>query len=293
MKAYLFPGQGSQFPGMGNELYKTKEGKKLFEKANNILGFDISKVMFDGTKEDLKKTNITQPAIFIHSVVLSKLLKNSFKPDMVAGHSLGEFSALTAIKSISFEDGLMLVNIRAKAMQNACNYERGSMAAVLGMEDKLVEDICSETPGIVVAANYNCPGQIVISGQSIAVEKACENLKKNGAKRALILPVGGAFHSPLMDSAKSELEKAINLIKIKKPICPIYQNIYSLPEREPRSIKNNIISQLTAPVRWTSIIKNMIKDGAQDFTEIGPGNVLQGLCKKISSNYETFSASII
>jgi len=293
MKAYLFPGQGSQFPGMGNELYKTKEGKKLFEKANNILGFDISKVMFDGTKEDLKKTNITQPAIFIHSVILSKLLKNSFKPDMVAGHSLGEFSALSAIKSISFEDGLMLVNIRAKAMQNSCNYEQGSMAAVLGMEDKLVEDICSETPGIVIAANYNCPGQLVISGQSIAVEKACENLKKNGAKRALILPVGGAFHSPLMDSAKSELEKAINLIKIKKPICPIYQNIYSLPEREPRSIKNNIISQLTAPVRWTSIIKNMIKDGAQDFTEIGPGNVLQGLCKKISSNYETFSASII
>jgi len=293
MKAYLFPGQGSQFPGMGNELYKTKEGKKLFEKANNILGFEISKVMFDGTKEDLKKTNITQPAIFIHSVILSKLLKNSFKPDMVAGHSLGEFSALSAIKSISFEDGLMLVNIRAKAMQNACNYEQGSMAAVLGMEDKLVEDICSETPGIVVAANYNCPGQLVISGQSIAVEKACENLKKNGAKRALILPVGGAFHSPLMDSAKSELEKAINMINIKKPICPIYQNIFSLPEREPRSIKNNIISQLTAPVRWTSIIKNMIKDGAQDFTEIGPGNVLQGLCKKINSNYETFSASII
>ena len=293
MKAYLFPGQGAQFSGMGKELYKTSKGNKLFKKANEILNFDISKIMFDGSKEDLKQTNVTQPAIFIHSVILSKLLGSSFSPDMVAGHSLGEFSALTAIGSISFEDGLTLVSIRAKAMQTACEIEPGTMAAVLGLDDDLVEKICLDSPGIVVAANYNCPGQLVISGEINAVEQACESLKNKGARRAIILPVGGAFHSPLMEPAKIELAKAINDISLISPSCPIYQNISSSPTNIPKEIKKNLISQLTAPVKWTSIIKNMISNGATKFIEVGPGNVLQGLCKKIETNCETQSASIL
>ena len=293
MKAYLFPGQGAQFSGMGKELYKTSKGNKLFKKANEILNFDISKIMFDGSKEDLKQTNVTQPAIFIHSVILSKLLGGSFSPDMVAGHSLGEFSALTAIGSISFEDGLTLVSTRAKAMQTACEIEPGTMAAVLGVDDNLVERICLDSPGIVVAANYNCPGQLVISGEINAVEQACESLKNKGARRAIILPVGGAFHSPLMEPAKIELAKAINDILLTPPSCPIYQNISSSPTNIPKEIKKNLISQLTAPVKWTSIIKNMISNGATKFIEVGPGNVLQGLCKKIETNCETQSASIL
>ena len=293
MKAYLFPGQGAQFSGMGKELYKTSKGNKLFKKANEILNFDISKIMFDGSKEDLKQTNVTQPAIFIHSVILSKLLGSSFSPDMVAGHSLGEFSALTAIGSISFEEGLTLVSIRAKAMQAACETEPGTMAAVLGLDDDLVEKICLDSPGIVVAANYNCPGQLVISGEINAVEQACESLKNKGARRAIILPVGGAFHSPLMEPAKIELAKAINDISLISPSCPIYQNISSYPTNIPKEIKKNLISQLTAPVKWNSIIKNMISNGATKFIEVGPGNVLQGLCKKIETNCETQSASIL
>jgi len=293
MKAYLFPGQGAQFSGMGKELYKTSKGNKLFKKANEILNFDISKIMFDGSKEDLKQTNVTQPAIFIHSVILSKLLGSSFSPDMVAGHSLGEFSALTAIGSISFEEGLTLVSTRAKAMQAACETEPGTMAAVLGLDDDLVEKICLDSPGIVVAANYNCPGQLVISGEINAVEQACESLKNKGARRAIILPVGGAFHSPLMEPAKIELAKAINDISLISPSCPIYQNISSYPTNIPKEIKKNLISQLTAPVKWTSIIKNMISNGATKFIEVGPGNVLQGLCKKIETNCKTQSASIL
>jgi len=293
MKAYLFPGQGAQFSGMGKELYKTSKGNKLFKKANEILNFDISKIMFDGSKEDLKQTNVTQPAIFIHSVILSKLLGSSFSPDMVAGHSLGEFSALTAIGSISFEEGLTLVSTRAKAMQAACETEPGTMAAVLGLDDDLVEKICLDSPGIVVAANYNCPGQLVISGEINAVEQACESLKNKGARRAIILPVGGAFHSPLMEPAKIELAKAINDISLISPSCPIYQNISSYPTNIPKEIKKNLISQLTAPVKWNSIIKNMISNGATKFIEVGPGNVLQGLCKKIETNCKTQSASIL
>jgi|TARA_B110000914_G_scaffold218858_1_gene226695 [acyl-carrier-protein] S-malonyltransferase len=293
MKAYLFPGQGSQFSGMGEELHKINEGSKLFEIANKILGFDISKIMFNGSKEDLKQTNVTQPAIFIHSVILSKLLGDSFNPEMVAGHSLGEFSALAATGSISFEDGLSLVRIRAEAMRNACDLESGTMAAVLGMDDKLVEEICFNTAGIVVAANYNCPGQLVISGEIKAIEKACESLKTQGAKRAIILPVGGAFHSPLMEPARDQLAQAIDSISLNAPSCPIYQNVSSTPTKDPQIIKTNLISQLTAPVKWTSIIKKMNIDGAKIFTEVGPGSVLQGLCKKIESNCETQSASII
>ena len=293
MKAYLFPGQGAQFSGMGKELYKTSKGNKLFKKANEILNFDISKIMFDGSKEDLKQTNVTQPAIFIHSVILSKLLGSSFSPDMVAGHSLGEFSALTAIGSISFEEGLTLVSTRAKAMQAACETGPGTMAAVLGLDDDLVEKICLDSPGIVVAANYNCPGQLVISGEINAVEQACESLKNKGARRAIILPVGGAFHSPLMEPAKIELAKAINDISLISPSCPIYQNISSYPTNIPKEIKKNLISQLTAPVKWNSIIKNMISNGATKFIEVGPGNVLQGLCKKIETNCKTQSASIL
>tara|TARA_B100000780_G_scaffold124037_1_gene87047 strand:+ start:4603 stop:5484 length:882 start_codon:yes stop_codon:yes gene_type:complete len=293
MKAYLFPGQGSQFPGMGKELYSTIEGNKLFKKANEVLDFDISKIMFDGSKEDLKQTNVTQPAIFIYSVILSKLLGVSFIPDMVAGHSLGEFSALTATGSISFEDGLRLVKIRAEAMRNACDLKSGTMAAVLGMDDKLVENICLEISGIVVPANYNCPGQIVISGEQEAVEKACELLKNQGAKRTIILPVGGAFHSPLMEPARDILAKAIDGTKFTPPLCPIYQNVSSQPVKDPKIIKSNLVSQLTAPVKWTSIIKNMRLDSAKIFTEIGPGKVLQGLCKKIEPNCLTQSATII
>jgi len=293
MKAYLFPGQGAQFPGMGKELYSNTDGKKLFKKANKILGFDISKIMFDGSKEDLKQTNVTQPAIFIHSVILSKLLGKSFNPDIVSGHSLGEFSALTAIGSISFEEGLILVSKRAKAMQNACDLKPGTMAAVIGMDDKLVEKICLDTAGIVVAANYNCPGQLVISGEMNAIKNACESIKTQGAKRVLILPVGGAFHSPLMEPARDELALAIADVSLISPICPIYQNVSSLPIKDSETIKTNLISQLTAPVKWTSIIKNMLDYGAKEFIEVGPGNVLQGLSKKIDSNCKIKSASII
>ncbi|MDA9685514.1 ACP S-malonyltransferase [Flavobacteriaceae bacterium] len=293
MKGYLFPGQGSQFSGMGKDLYKINKGNTLFKQANEILNFDISKVMFDGSKEDLKQTNVTQPAIFIHSVVLSKLIGDSFKPDMVAGHSLGEFSALAATGAISFKDGLRLVKLRAEAMKKACDFKSGTMAAVLGMDDELVEKICLETDGEVVTANYNCPGQLVISGEKSAVEKACETLKKYGAKRAIILPVGGAFHSPLMELAKDQLSKAINDVLFTPPCCPIYQNVSSFPTKDPQIIKTNLISQLTAPVKWTKIIKNMIDDGVTSFIEVGPGSVLQGLCKKIESNCKTDSASII
>lgn len=293
MKGYLFPGQGSQFSGMGKELDKTTKGNSLFKEANEILGFDISKIMFDGSKEDLKQTNIAQPAIFIHSVVLSKLIGNKFKPDMVAGHSLGEFSALASTGSISFKDGLNLVKIRAEAMKEACDLKSGTMAAVIGIDDELVEKICTETAGIVVAANYNCPGQLVISGEKLAIEKACETLKNHGAKRAIILPVGGAFHSPLMELAKGQLSQVIDDISFTPPCCPIYQNVSSFPTKDPEIIKANLISQLTAPVKWTKIVKNMISDGATTFTEVGPGNILQGLCKKIESNCKTESASIV
>jgi len=293
MKAYLFPGQGAQFSGMGKELYSSTDGKKLFEKANKILGFDISKIMFNGSREDLKQTNVTQPAIFIHSVILSILLGKSFNPDMVSGHSLGEFSALTAIGSVSFEDGLTLVSKRAKAMQSACNLNPGTMAAVIGVDHKLVEKICLDTVGIVVAANYNCPGQLVISGEMSAIKNACESLKTQGARRVLILPVGGAFHSPLMEPARDELARAIDDVSLTSPICPIYQNVTSLPIKDPETIKANLISQLTAPVKWTSIVKNMLDDGVKEFIEVGPGKVLQGLSKKIDSNCKTKSATII
>ena len=291
MKVYVFPGQGAQFVGMGKNLYDNSPlAKELFEKANHILGFRITDLMFAGTDADLKQTKVTQPAIFLHSVILAKVLGESFKPDMVAGHSLGEFSALVANGALSFEDGLVLVSKRAMAMQKACEAEPSTMAAVLGLEDKTVEDICSAIPQVVVAANYNCPGQLVISGSYSGVEIACEKLIKAGAKRALLLPVGGAFHSPLMEPARVELEKAINETKFSKPICPVYQNVNALPTSDPETTKKNLISQLTAPVRWTQTIKNMVKDGATEFVEVGPGKVLQGLIKKIEPGVTADSA---
>ena len=292
MKAYVFPGQGAQFSGMGLDLYeKSPEAQELFEKANDILGFSITDVMFEGSAEDLKQTKVTQPAIFIHSVILSKILGDSFKPDMVAGHSLGEFSALVANKVLSFEDGLKLVSQRAEAMQKACELEPSTMAAVLGLEDELVESICAETEGIVVAANYNCPGQLVISGAYEAVEKACENMKERGAKRALILPVGGAFHSPLMEPARKDLAAAIENTNFSDPICPIYQNVSTFAVNDAAEIQKNLIFQLTAPVKWTQSVQNMIKDGASEFVEVGPGKVLQGLVKKIDRSMTTSSAT--
>ncbi len=291
MKAYIFPGQGAQFKGMGQDLYeKSSLAKEMFERANEILGFSITNVMFNGTADDLKKTKVTQPAIFLHSVILSKVLGDSFKPDMVAGHSLGEFSALVANKVLDFEDGLKLVSKRALAMQHACELEESTMAAVLGLEDSMVEAICADTKGIVVAANYNCPGQLVISGEQLAVEKACEELKERGARRAMILPVGGAFHSPLMEPAREELAAAIEETKFGKPICPIYQNVSTFAVTDPEEIKKNLIFQLTAPVKWTQSVQNMIKDGATEFIEVGPGKVLQGLVKKIDRNAEVSSA---
>lgn len=293
MKAYIFPGQGAQFTGMGLDLYeKYPEAQELFERANEILGFSITDIMFQGSAEDLKQTNVTQPAIFLHSVIMSKMMGVSFKPDMVAGHSLGEISALVANKTLEFEAALKLVYKRALAMQHACELEPSTMAAVLGMEDELVEAICAEIDGIVVAANYNCPGQLVISGDVAAVEKACEVLKERGAKRALILPVGGAFHSPLMEPARKELAEAIEATTFSTPSCPIYQNVSTFAVTDPEEIKKNLVFQLTAPVKWTHSIKNMIADGATEFIEVGPGKVLQGLVKKIDRAANTSSAEI-
>ncbi len=292
MKAYLFPGQGAQFVGMGKDLYeKSPLAKELFEKANNILGFRITDLMFNGTDEDLRQTKVTQPAIFLHSVILAKTLGDNFKPDMVAGHSLGEFSALVANKALSFEDGLVLVSKRAMAMQKACEAHPSTMAAILGIDDSIAEDICkSITDEVVVPANYNSPGQLVISGSLKGIEIACEKLKAAGAKRALPLKVGGAFHSPLMESARVELAKAINSTKFNVPICPIYQNVIAQSVINPDIIKENLISQLTSPVRWKQIIQNMIADGGNIFIEVGPGNVLQGLVKKVKPDVEAYSA---
>ena len=292
MKAFIFPGQGSQFPGMGFELYNSNESaKQMFEKANSVLNFDITKLMFEGSDEDLKKTNVTQPAIFIHSVILANCITN-FNPDMVAGHSLGEFSAITAAKVISFEDGLNLVVQRANAMHKACEENNSTMAAVIGLESKLVEQICENQSGVVVTANYNSPNQIVISGQLNSVEKTCQVLKDYGAKRAIILPVGGAFHSPLMESAKKNLETAVSQIEFRKPICPVYQNVNASRENNPTRIKKNIISQLVKPVMWYQTIQNMINDGANSFFEVGPGNVLTGLNKRINRNISSSKALI-
>ena len=293
MKAYIFPGQGAQFPGMGKDLFEnSKTAYDLFNIANEILGFRISDIMFDGSAEDLKQTSVTQPAIFLHSVILALSKEDGIFPEMVAGHSLGEFSALVVNKSISFEDGLKLVSIRANAMQKACENNPGTMAAVLGLEDNIVEKICGEINGTVVAANYNCPGQLVISGELNSIEIACEKLKEIGARRALVLPVGGAFHSPLMEEAKKELEDAINKTLFSTPICPIYQNVSGLALSKENEIKENLISQLTSHVRWTQSINNMINDGASEFIEVGPGKVLQGLLRKINRDIEAGSLNL-
>ncbi len=293
MKAYIFPGQGAQFSGMGKDLFEnSKTAYELFNNANEILGFKISDVMFNGSAEDLKQTSVTQPAIFLHSVILAMSKENEISPAMVAGHSLGEFSALVINKSISFEDGLKLVSIRANAMQKACENNPGTMAAVLGLEDNLVENVCSEVKGTVVAANYNCPGQLVISGELNAIELACEKLKEIGARRALVLPVGGAFHSPLMEEAKRELENAINETIFSDPICPIYQNVSGLPYSSEIEIKENLISQLTSPVKWTHSINQMVKDGTKEFIEVGPGRVLQGLVRKINGDINSSSLNL-
>jgi len=280
--AYVFPGQGAQSVGMGKDLYdKVPEAKALFDEADDILGFRITDTMFAGTPDELKQTKVTQPAVFLHSVILAKAL--GVAPDMTAGHSLGEFSALVVAGALSFEDGLQLVSKRALAMQAACETQPGTMAAILGLADEAVEQVCAETEGVVVAANYNCPGQLVISGSVEAVDAACEKLKAAGARRALRLPVGGAFHSPLMEPARAELARAIAEAPIRKPVCPIYQNVDALPQTDPAVIRDNLIAQLTAPVRWTQIVRNMIADGATEFTELGPGSVLQGLVRKIDA----------
>ncbi|WP_291858657.1 ACP S-malonyltransferase [Marinilabilia sp.] len=282
MKAYVFPGQGAQYVGMGKDVYDNNPmAKELFEKANEILGFRITDLMFEGTDEDLKQTKVTQPAIFLHSVILAKTLGNEFQPEMVAGHSLGEFSALVSAGALSFEDGLKLVSQRAMAMQKACEIKPSTMAAIVGMEDAMVEEVCKAIDDVVVPANYNCPGQLVISGTFEGIDKACDLLKEKGAKRALKLPVGGAFHSPLMEPARAELAEAIENTKFRIPVCPVYQNVDAKPQTDPATIKANLVSQLTAPVRWTQTVQNMLADGADRFTEIGPGKVLQGLIKKV------------
>jgi [acyl-carrier-protein] S-malonyltransferase len=292
MKAYIFPGQGAQFTGMGLPLYENSAAaKSLFELANSILGFDITSIMFEGSIDDLKETKVTQPAIFLHSVILAKSLGDSFQPDMVAGHSLGEFSALVANGTLRFEDGLKLVSQRAQAMQKACDLTEGTMAAVLGLENEIVEDACKSIDGVVVAANYNCPGQLVISGAVDAIHLACDVLKEKGARRALVLPVGGAFHSPLMAPAKEELAAAIENTTFHSPGCPIYQNVTAMPVLNESEIKANLISQLTAPVKWTQSVQQMIQDGATDFIEVGPGKVLQGLVKKINRDMNTSAAT--
>ncbi|WP_028891268.1 ACP S-malonyltransferase [Tenacibaculum sp. 47A_GOM-205m] len=293
MKAYIFPGQGAQFTGMGLDLYENSPlAQELFEKANNILGFSITDVMFEGTAEELKETKVTQPAIFLHSVILAKVLGDDFKPEMVAGHSLGELSALVANGVLSFEDGLKLVSKRALAMQKACEIQPSTMAAVLGLEDKVVENTCAEIDGVVVAANYNCPGQLVISGEVEAVEKACAALTEKGAKRALVLPVGGAFHSPMMEPAREELAAAIEETTFNEPICPVYQNVVAKAVTNPAEIKENLIAQLTAPVRWTQCVQAMVADGGTEFVEVGPGKVLQGLMRKIDRNVAASGASL-
>lgn len=288
MRSYVFPGQGAQFTGMGKDLYETSAlAKELFEKANAILGFRITDIMFEGTAEELKETKVTQPAVFLHSVILAKTLGEDFKPEMVAGHSLGEFSALVANGALSFEDGLKLVSQRALAMQKACEIKASTMAAVLGLADTIVEEVCASIDGIVVAANYNCPGQLVISGETSAVEKACEAMKVAGAKRALLLPVGGAFHSPMMEPAREELAAAIETTTFSTPTCPVYQNVTAAAVSDPAEIKKNLIIQLTAPVKWTQSVQQMIKDGATSFTEVGPGKVLAGLIGKIDRDAVT------
>ena len=293
MKAFVFPGQGAQFTGMGKDLFDNSTlAKDMFHQANDILKFNITDIMFGDDSEALKETSITQPAIFLHSVILAKLMDNQFNPDFVAGHSLGEFSALVAAKYINFEDGLMLVQKRANAMQKACENNPGTMAAVLGLENEIVEKVCQKVDGIVVAANYNCPGQLVISGEIKSIESACEKLKENGARRALVLPVGGAFHSPLMEEAKKELEDAIHKTVFSAPICPIYQNVNGLPFSSEEEIKNNLILQLTSPVKWTQSVDKMIKDGASEFIEVGPGKVLQGLVRKINRDIECSSLNL-
>ena len=293
MKAYVFPGQGAQFTGMGKELYESSpKAKELFEKANEILGFDIMKIMFEGTDEELKQTKVTQPAIFLHSTILAACLGDSFQPDMVAGHSLGEFSALVANGTLSFEDGLKLVYQRALAMQKACEVEPSTMAAILGLEDEVVEKICAEIDGVVVAANYNCPGQLVISGAFPAVEAACAKLTEAGAKRALLLPVGGAFHSPLMEPAREELAEAIEQTVFNTPSCPVYQNVTASAVSSPEEIKKNLLVQLTAPVKWTQTMQQMIADGATEVIEVGPGKVLQGLFKKVDRAFPCSSAAL-
>lgn len=293
MKAYVFPGQGAQFTGMGKDLYDaSEEAKILFEKANDILGFRITDIMFEGEAEELKQTKVTQPAIFLHSTILAKLLGHHFQPEMVAGHSLGEISALTAAGVLAFEDGLKLVSKRALAMQAACEAEPSTMAAILGLDNEVVERICEKVEGTVVAANYNCPGQLVISGTVDAINDACEQLKEAGARRALVLPVGGAFHSPLMEPARAELAKAIEATTFNTPICPVYQNVTASAVTDPNEIKENLVAQLTAPVRWTQTMHQMIADGVSGFTEVGPGKVLQGLVKKVDRQIPTESAEL-
>ncbi len=293
MKAYIFPGQGSQFPGMGKDLFdKFEMAKEMFHVSDEILGFDLSTILLKGSKEDLQQTRVTQPAIFLHSIITAKVMGDDFEPYAVAGHSLGEFSALTAAGAIDFESGLKLVSQRAEAMQKACNISKGTMAAILGMEDKKVDEICQQISGVVVAANYNCPGQLVISGSIDAIESACEDLKAAGAKRALILPVDGAFHSPLMEPARAELENAIDSTSFSDPLCPIYQNSPAIAVEDPVEIQKNLVAQLTAPVRWTQSINAMIESGITNFVEVGPGKVLQGLVRKISSEVSVSSAEI-